>query len=445
MKRINIFFNRLFVFKNWFLKSSKLAKIIVVVIFLAFAWFTITKLNDSRSQQPRYQTARVQKGTLIIAVTASGQVTAANSSSITTGASGVVSKLYVKDGDTLKAGAKIAEIDLDLEGRQKAAQAFAAYQSASNTLDTAKTNFFSLQSDMLTKWKSYMDIAQDSTYQNPDGSPKTSERQLPKFMSSNDDWLAAEAKYKNQQNVVNQAQTALNSAWFAYQQASAIIYAPIPGTVTGLSLQIGSVIGPQSGSPSSLTSNTSSAQKVASIKTSAKPSVTVNLTEIDIPKVKIGDKATLTFDAFPGKTYTGTVVSVDGVGMVSSGVTTYPTVIQLDGQNSDILANMSASANIITQTKDNVILLPLNAVQVQNGESWVRIMRNGRVEQLPVEIGLSSDSQIEIISGLSEGDTIITNIISSSSQQRGPQTQSPFSGFGGGGFRGGGGPLRLGR
>jgi multidrug efflux pump subunit AcrA (membrane-fusion protein) len=62
-------------------------------------------------------------------------------------------------------------------------------------------------------------------------------------------------------------------------------------------------------------------------------------------------------------------------------------------------------------------------------------MKNGKMEQVSVETGLSSNTQIEIVSGLAEGDTIVTNIVSSSGtgQQQGSQTQSPFSGFGGGG------------
>jgi macrolide-specific efflux system membrane fusion protein len=63
-------------------------------------------------------------------------------------------------------------------------------------------------------------------------------------------------------------------------------------------------------------------------------------------------------------------------------------------------------------------------------------LKNGKPVETTVEIGLSSSSQVEIISGLSEGDTVITNTISSNAAtQRGAQSQSPFGGFGGGAFR----------
>lgn len=417
---------------RWFVKSSILTKIIILTIFFLLGWFSVPKFLASKTKQPQYQTTQAEKGTLMVVVTASGQVSAANSAEVNTQASGVVNKVYVENGQRVKVGDKIAEIDLDLVGRQRSSQAWASYQNTKNSLATAKINYYILQSDLLTNWKTYMDLAQSSMYQNSDSSPNTTNRQLPQYMSINDQWLSAEAKYKNQENVVAQLQTSLSSAWLSYQQTSSTIYAPISGTVTGLSLQIGSVLTSQSN-----TSGTATAQKIASIQTDAPPIIKVNLTQIDTPKVKIGNKATLTFDAFPGKTFTGKVVSIDTIGTISSGVTTYPTVIKLDTEVPDIFSNMTASANIITQIKDNVLLVPSGAVQTQNGQSTVRVMKNGKIEQVNVETGLSSNTQTEIVSGISEGNMIVTSTISSGAtgQQRNGQTQSPFGGFGGG-FRG---------
>lgn len=411
--------------KNWFFKGSVFFKLFILALIVAIGWFTVSKFLGTRTQQTQYQTTKAEKGTLTIVVTASGQVSQANSATVSTKASGVVKKIYVENGQTVKTGQKIAEIDLDLEGKQRSASAWSSYQSAKNSLDTAKTAYFTLQSDMLTKWKAYMDIAQTSLYQNSDGSPKTDTRQLPQFMSTDDDWLATEAKYKQQESVIAQAQTALNSSWLSYQQTSSTVYAPISGTVTGLSLQIGSVLTAQSN-----TSGTATAQKIASIQTDASPIISVNLTQIDTPKVKIDNKVTLTFDAFPGKTFTGKVISIDTIGSVSSGVTTYPAVIKLDSEASDIFSNMTATANIITQIKDDVILIPLNAVQTQNGQPVVRVLKNGKIEQVEVEKGLSSSTQIEIVSGLNEGDIVITSLTSSSVSNGNSQTQSPFGGFG---------------
>ncbi len=414
-------------------------KLFIALIILFIGWFGYTKFFASKTAGAQYQTAKTEKGTLVVSVTGSGEVSTANSGIISTLATGVVSKLYAKDGDEVKTGDKIAEIELDLKGQQNVAQALSSYQTAKNNLDSAKANLYSTQSTMFANWKTFMDLAQNSTYQNSDGSPNNTNRSAPQFHIVQDDWLAGEAKYKNQQNVVNQAQTAMNAAWLSYQQTSPVIYAPISGIISGLSLQVGSVI-----VESTNTSNSAqSATKIANIKTKALPMVTINLTEIDVPKVALGNKATITFDALPDKTFTGKVVSIDTAGTTTSSVTTYPTVIKLDTDSNEILSNMDASANIITETKDNALIVPASSVKKQNGESYVQVMKSGMPQQVSVETGLASDTQVEIVSGLSEGDTVVTGTTQSANgNQRGGQSASPFGGFGGGMFRMTGGGRR---
>lgn len=217
------------------LKLSIKIKIILVLIILASTWVFLAKVIN-KPKAPQYQTAQVEKGTLIISITASGQASSINNASVTTEASGVVSKIYVENGQVVKAGDPIAELDLDIVGKQRSQQAMASYQSSQNNLESAKATLYSLQSTMFTSWDIYMDLAQNSTYQNSDKTPNNDNRKVPEYMSTNDDWLYAEVKYKNQQKVITQAQTSLSSAWMSYQQSSPVIYAPITGTVTGLSL-----------------------------------------------------------------------------------------------------------------------------------------------------------------------------------------------------------------
>ncbi len=417
---------------------SIMVKIILILALAGAGWALFSNVNGRKNEQPQYQTALAEKGTLVIAVTGSGQVSTANSASVTTRATGVVSEIYVQDGDMVKAGDAIAKVDPDMVGRQNESQALASYQSAKNNLDSARTGLFSLQSAMLGEWKSHYELATNSTYQNADGTPNNGNRTLADFHISQDNWLAAEAKYKNQQNVVSQAQTSLNAAWLSYQESSSTIFAPISGEVSGLSLQVGSVI-----SASSSTNTSVSATKIASIKTKAPPTITINLTEIDIPKISVGNKATVTFDALVDKTFTGKVISIDTTGTVSSGVTTYPTVIRLDTDPGTILGNMAASVNIIVQTKQNVLLVPNASIQTQNGMSTVRVMKNNVVSEKPIEVGLASDSQTEILSGISEGDAVVTSVIQTTTGTSN-QGQSIFSSFGGA-RNAGGSAIRLGR
>ena len=290
-----------------------LVKIIGIATVFALGYFIYTKVKTT-SEKPQYTTEKVERGTLIVSLSSSGLISSANSASVTTQTSGVVSKLYVKNGDTVQSGDPIAEVDLDMNGQQRANQAYASYQSAKNSLESAKTTLYSLHSTLFTEWRSYMDIAENSTYTNSDGSPNTNNRTLAPYISTNDDWLSAEAKYKNQQQVINQSQTSVSSAWASYQQASPIIYAPISGTISGLSLQIGSVLTSQTSSTGNSTS-----QRIANIKTDATPIAIVNLSEIDVTKIKIDNKVTLTMDAYPDKTFTGKIISIDTTGLSQHG------------------------------------------------------------------------------------------------------------------------------
>ncbi|MCX6731125.1 MAG: efflux RND transporter periplasmic adaptor subunit [Candidatus Roizmanbacteria bacterium] len=422
--------------KEWFITKTLWIRILIVLVFIGIIGGVSYSLFGTKTTATQYQTGTVEKGMLVVAVTGSGTVSSANNTNITTQATGVVSKLYVKDGDKVKSGDKIMEIDLDLDGKQTASQALSSYQSAKNNVDSAQANMYSMQSSMFTNWDTFMKVAQNGTYQNEDGTPNNINRSLPEFHIANDNWLAAEAKYKLQQNVVYQAQTALNSAWSAYQKSSSTVYAPISGTVSGLALQIGSVINSNASSQTSNVSNT----KIANVKTDATPIVSISLTEIDVPKITIGDKATVTLDAYPDKTFTGKVVSIDTVGSVSSGVTTYPTVIKLDTDTTTILPNMAVSANIITTRKNDVLMVPTSSIQQNtDGTYYVQVMKNNQASQVTVETGLASDTQTEIISGLSEGDTIVTATIKAATSTT--TTTSPFSSFGG--ARTGGAAARL--
>jgi len=408
-----------------FLALSRIKKVGVILLMLVIGWFGIQKISSSQKTTPVYQTAIVEKGTLVAAVSVSGQVSSAHSAEVTTQASGVVTGVYVKDGDTVKAGDKIAQLDLDLTGQQRSQQAYASYQSAQNNLETAKANLYTSQSTLLTEWESYMSKATNDTYENADDTPNAANRQLTDFVITQNDWLASEAKYKIQEKAIIQAQTSLSSAWYSYQQSSAIIVAPISGTITGLSLQPGTVITAQTNS-----SGGSSSQRIASVKTSAPPTISLNVTQIDAPKIKAGNKATLTFDAFGDKTFTGEVVSIDTIGTESSGVTMYPAIVKLDSPLEGLLPNMSASASIITATKDDVLLVPATALTTTNGQTTVRIIKNNEISQVEVETGLISDSQAEITSGVSEGDRIVTSMTTGTGNGTSASSPSVFSPFG---------------
>ncbi len=406
-------------------------KVAIAVVLVVVGVVFIAADGKKSTQAPTFQTAVAERGTIVTTIDASGKLLSTNTATVTTGASGVIKHVFVREGDVVKIGQKLAEISLDQMGQQKNAQAWSSYLLAKNSLDSAKTSLYTLQSAMLTQWKTYMDTAQSGTYQNSDGSPKAENRTLPQFYSLSDDWLATEAKYKNQQAVINQSSVAVNSSWLSYQQTSPMITAPMAGTIAGITVAEGMVVG-------NADSTATSQQRVAVISGESQPLVSVNLTELDVLKVKIDQKVTITFDSIADKTFTGVVVAVDRMGTTTSSVTNYPVLIRLDTGTTQMLPNMAVSARIISDTKTDVIVVPSAAVQVQGTASSVRLLRSGKEESVPVEVGISSGTDTEIISGISVGDMVITGSATTAT----PATNGR-SLFGGGGV-GGAGVFRAG-
>jgi len=401
------------------MKIKKKTKIAIGAGLLAIvAIVGIIKLKAGGKAMTTYQTSSAEKGTLIVSLSAFGSVAASNSRTVTTTASGVVSKIYVKEGQKVYTGTSILQIDLDLNGRQKLQSALASYQSAQNNVKTTQDRIYSLQSDLVGA-KNVFDNQWAS--QSPDD---------PTYKQKHAAVQTAQAALDNLQNSIKQAQTSLESARLSYQLAGAVVYAPISGTITAVSLTPGMILNPTSDSANS----SNSENKIAIVKTNATPAISVSLTEIDVPKVKVGNKVTISLDAFPDKTYTGKIIAIDTTGTVSSGVVSYPITIQLDSEATEIMPNMSATTNIITNIKDNVVMVPIGAVQAQGGQSTVRVMINGQPESKIVEVGLQSSTQAEIISGINEGDEVVTAVTTSGGSQTSTSSQSssPFSGLGGG-------------
>jgi len=246
-----------------------------------------------------------------------------------------------------------------------------------------------------------------------------------------------------------QAQASLTSAQASYQSAldaynNNIVSAPIAGVVADVAAHVGD----QGGSGTA----------IATIITQDQ-FATIPLNEIDVSKVAIGDKATLTFDALPTLTMTGKVVEIDPIGTVSSGVVNYNVKIALDTQNDQVKPNMSVTANIVTGVDQNVLVVPNSAVQTSNGVSYVELVTgiststpatpgatgavvlNGTPVATQVTVGLSNDTETEISSGLNEGDIVVQQTVAST-VAKATTVQSGLSLLGGtsgarGGFTGG--------
>ncbi len=231
---------------------------------------------------------------------------------------------------------------------------------------------------------------------------------------------------------VQQKEDALLSA--QQNLADYYIRAPFDGVVTSLNVKKGESV---------------SSSAIATLITKQKIAETT-LNEIDIAQVKIGQKANIVFDAIDGLNITGEVVEMDTLGTVTQGVVTYGVKIAFDTQDERIKPGMSLSATIITNLKQDALLVPNSAIKQQGDISYVQVADKPAVQfnlaaanisgsiipasslrAQQIQIGLSNDTMTEVLSGLQENDLIVTQIISPDNQTSSQQN----SGFSSGGQR----------
>ncbi|HEX8923151.1 MAG TPA: efflux RND transporter periplasmic adaptor subunit [Patescibacteria group bacterium] len=439
--------------KNRFTKASPFVKFLVLIILLAVSWFIYKRLTSSKSTTPQYQTSTATRGTLVSAVTSSGNIAGGNSTTIHTSASGLVTKVYVKNGDKVSQGQKLADLELDQDAGTKQTSAWAAYLTAQNNYQNAIINKAALISAVDSANKSVMDNqnavnTMNNNITNGVGNPQThqSYSDLEKnsitsaLTVAQENYDIANQKLAQADAAINTAAAQKSSAWFSYQQTSPTITAPASGVLTNFALTPGLSIGNLS-TASSSNSNSSNATQSVGVITNPNNQVTasISLSEMDVVKVQPGQKVTLTLDAFPGKTFTGKVLSINTNGQVSSGVTTYPTTIIFDNGLSNMYPNMAVSASIITAVKDDVVMVPNTSVETDtSGSTSVRILKNNQITSVPVTVGASNDTDTEIVSGINEGETVVTAVVNpstSGSSSLGKASTSPFSSFGGGAVR----------
>ncbi|PIT88237.1 MAG: hypothetical protein COU29_03145 [Candidatus Magasanikbacteria bacterium CG10_big_fil_rev_8_21_14_0_10_36_32] len=139
---------------------------------------------------------------------------------------------------------------------------------------------------------------------------------------------------------------------------------------------------------------------------------TITLNEVDIAKVKVGQRVIFTFDAIEDLTVTGEVAEVDVLGTASQGVVSYDVIIAFDIQDERVKSGMSISANIILESKPNVLMITSSAIKTQGGASYVEMLNEGGgVVQKTITTGISNDTMTEILNGVNDGDEIVTQKI----------------------------------
>ena len=230
------------------------------------------------------------------------------------------------------------------------------------------------------------------------------------------DLATAQANVDRDMLAVSDAQTALDGTQ---------LIASFDGTVLQTNVNVGDQV-----------SSTTLVLTVANLKTLQ---VTASIDETTIKRVATGQSAQITFDAFPGQTFQGKVLSIPLQGALQNDVMVYQVPLSLEGADKlSLLVGMTANVKVQVAEAQNALLVPTMALQKVNGLYQVLVADTGDPQaqpaSVPVEVGLSDGTYTEVTKGLNEGDRVVVEMSSTTGQSNNARFGGGFNiPFGGGG------------
>jgi RND family efflux transporter MFP subunit len=325
-------------------RIALLLAVVLAALLGAIVWRVVATRNNERGQ-----TVIVRRGTLKATIETSGKLVARRVQSVSSPASGAVKLVAVHEGDVVRQGDVLVVLD-DGPARNDVQQAERAVEAAETKVGVARQH---AQSD-----------------------PNA----LPDVAAAEQDATSARA-----------ALAAANA-----RLAGTRILAPFAGVI--VSLRVGEGSGYGAGSEA---------------LTIADPSdlyVTANIDEVDRPLVSAGQEAMVTVTAFPGTPLAGKIVALSSAAQTQGGSTIYPVQITFDPPKDPPLAllpGMTTDVHIVTNARNNVLILPSGAIRRAGDREYVVVRHAGQDEEVEIRTGARSGGDVEIASGLTEGETVV--------------------------------------
>ena len=351
------------------------AIIIIAIIVWLFS-------GGKEEKQISFSFEKAAPANIQIGVTATGTIEPVTSVTVGTQVSGIVSRIYVDYNSVVKKGQVIAELDKT---------------NLTSELNTAKANLASAQSSLNYETDNY----------------KRYKTLYSKGLVSADEYESAKLSYdKALQTVVSQkeqltkAQTNLGYA---------TITSPIDGVVLSKAVEEGQTVAASFNTPELF----SIAKDLKDMR------VIADIDEADIGEVKEGENVKFTVDAFPNDTFEGVVTQVRQEATTTNNVVTYEVVISAPNADLKLKPGLTANVTIFTAEKNNVLSVPSKAlrytptvetigkkykIQDCNGKNKVWTLEGNVLKAHAVQIGISDGSHTEIISGISNGVQVITEL-----------------------------------
>lgn len=428
-----------------FIANNKMVVIIVAVIAVLAGIYVVAIPSNSAAANEMYQTEVAARGNISAQVGATGTVRAVQSATLTWQTSGNVEKVNVKLGDTVNNDEVLATLarsslpqnvilaEADLVGAEQAlddllnsstdqANAVIALREAQDAYDDAVEYRKSLEGKIdityvvwvkgkpVTKYrKGYADETEkaeaDEDVALKKGQLEDAQRTYDRLKDGPNaqDIAAAEARVAAAQATLDQA----------------LIIAPFGGVITDASVLPGDQV--------------AMGEMAFQVDDISHLQIDVEVSEVDINSVSVGQEVTVNFDAVQNKEYFGEVVSVAGSGVETAGSVNFKVTVEITDVDEQIKPGMTAAVLIQVRNVEDALLVPNRAVRVVDGERVVYVLgEDGTLTTAEVRLGATSDTYSEVVGGdLEEGDTIVLN----------PPAIIEFGPGSGGGPGGGGSPF----
>lgn len=395
-----------------------------------------------------YETASVTRGTLSVTVSGTGNLDLYEQTEVWPSTAGEVESLEVEEGDRVSAGDALFTMD---GGATDAAaeKALASYRQSQESVSRAQAT--------LTKTEAALSALRTRYASQPSG-PATPAAATAISAQGDSvtraDISSAKADVATAKAGVSSAKAARTSAKRAYDEALAArddlaVTAPVGGVVWSLGVEEGDSVSARgastsvsSGASAGLTAVTTGASSSAPLTIVSEDALALKLAvnEVDLPALEVGQRADVEVDALPDLTLTGRVLEIARTGTVSSGVVTFDVWLELDVIEPALKPGMSAAANIVTNVADDTVLVPNGAVESDDDGDYVLVLAGGQEtpKRVAIETGLANSTHTQVLSGLSEGDRVVTGTIDPTDEDAsgaggpGGGMMPPLGGMGGG-------------
>ncbi|ATB48462.1 efflux RND transporter periplasmic adaptor subunit [Corallococcus macrosporus] len=376
-------------------------------LFVGAAAITAGGLKDRPPPSLEVQLSKARKGTITRTITGAGKVQAATTVKISSSLSGDLVELAVKDGEAVTKGQVLGRIDPRLyQAAHK--QALASLNASRADVQVAEVEVGRAQLEL----QRVEDLAKK-------GLASTAEVDTARATKSTADARLTSAKQMLARNgaIVDQAQTDLTRT---------TLVSPIDGNVIELSREVGERV----------RGSDLSEDVVMTIAALSAMEVKFEVGEHEVVHLRTGQPAEITLDALEGQTYSGSVVEIAQKALIKNEgteaeVTSFPITVALDTRPPNVLPGMSAEARISAETHNDVVLVPIQAVTVRSErtlpdykapiegggltakrtESLAKVVfvvdGNNKAQVRRVQTGIASDTELEIVTGINEGDRVI--------------------------------------